>query len=782
MARPRAFSHWPLAIVLLLLGWISVNVSAQPYPPFSPSPSGDNLLVNGDFEDASSTSDTFVTIDPRNSTGAYLTGWEIIYNPYNPDGTPSGGNIEVDGNFQWQPFSGNRSIDMAGTSGGAMRQSFSTAPRATYQLQFALARNPDNFANDQSLRWLEVSVGDAEVEFSVSANDGSPTRADMQYSVQTVPFTANGTVTTLLFAEGGNTAADGYGCVIDGAIVTFVSVPPVTGNLLLNPDFEEGTPFTEERFYRVDPRNLTGYWLANWDVIPSRSQYAGTDLGSIEVNRYTYWEAYSGERSIDMAGQTPGAISQSFVTTPGALYDLSFALSRNPESSSTDVKTLVVDVGNLTGGSAQYFPVPFDPARTTTNMLYTLQRLTFAAVSNETTLVFYEEDATSSAYGAVIDYVAATESDLYPAPPPFPSSPHHEWLPPLRSDPPRRPSFPLRPLSAHYHLLPVFHPPKYHLLLRFLPTPLRRTPPPSLSIRLQISPPLNFSAPESIPPPPVLAPPTSVNPPPLLLNPPPTQPPPLAPPPTLSSPPPNLPPPPSSVPFPPPVLVPPPLSSPPPIPAESNPPPPAVPSLPPPFPAFPPPAIAPAFPPPAIRPTPPSPTPAPTFPLPACDDICEVADVTSLIFCAASGSCEVYMALGTYVLSAPLPPLARTVTFLGWGSTIVIEGSAPPPPFVAPSPLLASPLPSKDLQLPPPALSAPPPILETAPYPPPPTYISPPLADEVSTNSPPETLPIPPLGRHLQYSRPPDPNFAYGHAPTCRDYSSSLTTPTFRNV
>lgn len=33
----------------------------------------------------------------------------------------------------------------------------------------------------------------------------------------------------------------------------------------------------------------TGYSLADWDVIASHSQYAGTDEGSIEVNRYTYW-------------------------------------------------------------------------------------------------------------------------------------------------------------------------------------------------------------------------------------------------------------------------------------------------------------------------------------------------------------------------------------------------------------------------------------------------------------------------------------------------------------
>lgn len=102
MARPRAYSHRLLATALLLLRWHSVNVSAQPYPAFSPSPSGDNLLVNGDFEDASATASTFITIDPRNSTGAYLTGWEVIYNPYNPSGNPSGGNIEVDGNYQWR--------------------------------------------------------------------------------------------------------------------------------------------------------------------------------------------------------------------------------------------------------------------------------------------------------------------------------------------------------------------------------------------------------------------------------------------------------------------------------------------------------------------------------------------------------------------------------------------------------------------------------------------------------------------------------------------------------
>jgi hypothetical protein len=96
---------------------------------------------------------------------------------------------------------------------------------------------------------------------------------------------------------------------------------------------------------------------------------------------------------------------------PGALYDLSFALSRNPWGTAPTT-TLVVSVGNLTGDSAPSYSLDAYAERTSRSMLYTVETLTFEAVDNETTLTFAENDSEASAEGMVIDYVAVVYSDL----------------------------------------------------------------------------------------------------------------------------------------------------------------------------------------------------------------------------------------------------------------------------------------------------------------------------------------------------------------------------------
>lgn len=69
--------------------------SAQ--PPAEP-PYAVNLLVNGDFEEGSPMGNSsYYQISPDNSTATWLAGWEVIYNPYNPDG--NGGDIEVVGQY-----------------------------------------------------------------------------------------------------------------------------------------------------------------------------------------------------------------------------------------------------------------------------------------------------------------------------------------------------------------------------------------------------------------------------------------------------------------------------------------------------------------------------------------------------------------------------------------------------------------------------------------------------------------------------------------------------------
>jgi hypothetical protein len=98
---------------------------------------------------------------------------------------------------------------------------------------------------------------------------------------------------------------------------------------------------------------------------------------------------------------------QTFPTIPGALYNLIFALTLNPEGDSPS-RTLVVSVANLTGPASRFFTLSFDAERSIRNMMYSVQTLTFRAVDYETTLMFAENDLEPTAYGVVIDYVAVT--------------------------------------------------------------------------------------------------------------------------------------------------------------------------------------------------------------------------------------------------------------------------------------------------------------------------------------------------------------------------------------
>jgi len=74
------------------------------------------------------------------------------------------------------------------------------------------------------------------------------------------------------------------------------------------------------------------------------------DSGSVDWIG-TYWVAQDGSKSIDMSGTDAGAISQTFATTIGNTYTVSFYLSGNPAGPPT-VKTLDV---SATGGTVDHF-------------------------------------------------------------------------------------------------------------------------------------------------------------------------------------------------------------------------------------------------------------------------------------------------------------------------------------------------------------------------------------------------------------------------------------------
>ena len=126
----------------------------------------------------------------------------------------------------------------------------------------------------------------------------------------------------------------------------------------------------------------------------------------------TYWQAplSSGQASIDLDGNSPGAISQTLSTTPGQSYIVTFYLSGNPDGGPSTKQLAVSATGNPTGE----FTYTMDN-NSETDMKYLTESYGFTAAGPSTILSFTSLDSAGNAFGPVIGNVAA-------APVPLPSA------------------------------------------------------------------------------------------------------------------------------------------------------------------------------------------------------------------------------------------------------------------------------------------------------------------------------------------------------------------------
>jgi choice-of-anchor C domain-containing protein len=158
---------------------------------------------------------------------------------------------------------------------------------------------------------------------------------------------------------------------------------------LVNGSFETGT-YTDNGsgFQQVDAPNTS---IEGWSV----------DAGSVDWIG-TYWPAPDGAMSIDMSGADAGTLTQTFETTIGNTYTVSFLLSGNP-AGPPSLKTLEV---SATGGTVGVYT--HDTTGTDlTSMVWAPQTYTFLATSATTTLSFVS--TTAGAFGPAIDNVVVTE-------------------------------------------------------------------------------------------------------------------------------------------------------------------------------------------------------------------------------------------------------------------------------------------------------------------------------------------------------------------------------------
>jgi choice-of-anchor C domain-containing protein len=173
--------------------------------------------------------------------------------------------------------------------------------------------------------------------------------------------------------------------VLATLIAGLMFIAPARANLLINGSFETGTdPGAFSTAFNNDSTTIAG-----WTVIGDSVDYIGS-----------YWVAQNGLRSLDLNGNNAGGVQQSFATTPGQLYQVTFSLSGNPDGLPNDKTLLTItsgginafDFNDLTAGS------------THANMQWVTESFTFTANGASTLLSFISTTAGGS-FGPALDNV-----------------------------------------------------------------------------------------------------------------------------------------------------------------------------------------------------------------------------------------------------------------------------------------------------------------------------------------------------------------------------------------
>jgi hypothetical protein len=169
--------------------------------------------------------------------------------------------------------------------------------------------------------------------------------------------------------------------------------------------------------YFGPPNNATNTEITGW-TISGQNGSIPNNVDLVHTFFYHSFTGTSGSNSLDMEGAVgaSGVISQSFATTPGDTYTLSFEYANNPEIGPhpANANVLVTGTGTLLNQNVSHTDSTF------TIMDYQLFSQNFLADSASTTLRF--EATTFSGYGIALDAVSVNLAGTPPPPVPEPSS------------------------------------------------------------------------------------------------------------------------------------------------------------------------------------------------------------------------------------------------------------------------------------------------------------------------------------------------------------------------
>ena len=182
-----------------------------------------------------------------------------------------------------------------------------------------------------------------------------------------------------------------------------IVTPVQAANLIQNGSFETATvnpnPGTSYITLGVGSTVITG-----WTVSQATIDYIGT-----------YWQASEGSRNLDLSGLNAGGIQQTFNTTVGDTYRVTFDLAGNPNAS-----PIIKDRRVSAGGRSADFSFN-TTGKSNSNMGWLSKSWDFTANSTTTTLEFIDltnSFLTNSFAGPALDNVSV----IALSPPPTPTS------------------------------------------------------------------------------------------------------------------------------------------------------------------------------------------------------------------------------------------------------------------------------------------------------------------------------------------------------------------------
>lgn len=186
--------------------------------------------------------------------------------------------------------------------------------------------------------------------------------------------------------------------ILGAAFTAVLLAMPAHANVLTNGSFEADV--ITYPFYENYGPGCTGHCasgpITGWTVTINNVDVVSTVGG---------WPApaYDGHQYLDLVGYgSTGGVSQTFSTTPGQRYDISFAYGNNPGS------TTFASADVTVAGLNTLFSADFS---TTSNIGWRIFKDSFLADSNSTTL-FFNEVVGGNNGGVLLDGINVTATPL----------------------------------------------------------------------------------------------------------------------------------------------------------------------------------------------------------------------------------------------------------------------------------------------------------------------------------------------------------------------------------